>query len=414
MVELYFFVTLVGTILCIPVYMRIADKFGLIDKPEWGKIHSKSTSTMGGLAFLFTAVTIGLVFTDFFSRNPGFLIGLGLIALLGTLDDLRKLPTYRKLKPLWTVLAVGIVVGLDGLNIPYLFSPLSGEVVSLAWGGPLLVLFLVFCKTNSVNFIDGIDGLAAGTTAIVLSFIAGISFATGQIELANISLIFLGSILGFLIFNYPPASIFMGDVGSLSLGFIIGVFAIMMTFPLSESGLISLMTPVYILGLTTIDTVQVVIARLINRENIFRADTKHLHHKLMRAGLSEKETTLTMYGITLFLGGLGLALASTSLVLQFWLFVGIFFAISGGLHWMALSERKYLSVFSEKDKKPLGNILLEIEAIERKELQRALSLKNNGGSDKPIGKILKEEGAIGEDELREALLIQSRMQVDER
>lgn len=414
MVKLYYFAAVVGTILGIPAYMRLARKYDLVDEPEWGKIHSTPTSTMGGLAFLFVSVAVGLFFTDFFATNPGFLLGLLLVALLGILDDLDKLPRYRQIKPVWTLVAVGLVIGLDRLNIPYLFSPLSGNIVDLAWGGPLLVLFFVFCKTNSFNFIDGIDGLAAGIGVIVLSFIGGLSFATGQPMLGSISLIFLGSVLGFLLYNYPPASIFMGDVGSLSLGFIIGVLAIKMTFPLTETGLISLMTPVYILGLTTIDTVQVVIKRAINGENIFRADTKHLHHQLLRAGLSEERTTQTLYGIAISLGLLGVGIARFSLVLQFWLFVGLFFFISGVMHWLGNVKEVNLSYNSSEDKTLLGKILLELGAVTEPELQRAVELKDNGERDKPLGEILKEEGAVSEEELRQAILIQSRLQVDER
>ena len=414
MVKICFLATLGGTIIGIPAYMKLARRFDLVDEPEWGKIHTTPTSTMGGLTFLLVSVVVSLAFTDFFIKNPGFLIGLLLVAALGFLDDLGKLPRYRKIKPLWTLLAVGMVMALDGLNIPYLFSPLSGDIVPLAWGGPILVLFLVFCKINSVNFIDGIDGLAAGLGVIGLSFIGGLSFATGQWSLGAISMIFLGSVLGFLFYNFPRASIFMGDVGSLSLGFVLAVLAIRMTYPMSETGMISLMTPVYVLGLTTIDTIQVVMVRVVNRENIFRADTKHLHHKLMRAGLSERETTLTLYGLALFLAGLGVGIAGTSLLVQFWLFVGLFFAISGTIHWLGRIDNIVPEEISLDKKEPLGQILLKIGALEKRQLEKALKLKEDGEKDKMIGELLKEQGAITEEDLHRALLIQSRLQVDER
>lgn len=293
-VVIAFFVTFIST----PIVFRLARRWGAMDAPCDRKVHTCSMPRMGGLAIYAGFIAAVLATQTIDAKLAGILIGCTIIVLLGIVDDIKGLSP--KVKLAGQTLAALVVV-LFGVKVNILTNPFAEvfflEKFKLAI--PFTVLWIVGV-TNAVNLIDGLDGLAAGTSGIAAVTIGVVALLEGHLAAAILAIILAGSVFGFLPFNFNPAKIFMGDTGSMFLGFTLSVLAVV---GLTKSTtVISVFIPVVILGIPIFDTMYAITRRFLNGTPIFQADKEHLHHQLLNMGLTHKQTVLVIYAVNLCLG----------------------------------------------------------------------------------------------------------------
>ncbi len=297
--------------LLVPLVRRFAYAIGKVDKPGTRKIHKDPIPRLGGIAIClgcFSALlSIDLLRPGFFSQLPdqwhGLLAGGVLIFLVGLMDDLYDL--RPKVKLLGQVVAAAVAFFL-GVKIVLITNPFGGMLLFPAWLSFILTVGWLVAITNTVNLIDGLDGLAAGVSTIAGVTLFMIAFERGQDLSALTAIALVGATLGFLRYNFNPARIFMGDCGSLFLGFMLGALSI--TGAMKVAATVSVFLPILILGIPIFDTTFAIVRRIVTRKPIFQADKGHLHHRLLKMGLSQRKAVLLIYGISLLLGGLALQL----------------------------------------------------------------------------------------------------------
>lgn len=268
-----------------PLVKKFAVRIGAMDTPNARKVHTRIMPRLGGLgiylAFIITvAALLPFVSSWFTTRDmsfvSAFLIGGTIIVLIGALDD--RFELSAKVKLLGQIVAASVVVFGFNIRVDFVNIPFQDAYSSLeTWVSiPLTILWIVGV-TNAINLIDGLDGLAAGVSGIAIGTIAVMSFLMGNTMIALMCLVLLGSIIGFLFFNFHPAKIFMGDTGSLFLGFSLAMLS-MLGF--KQIAVVSFITPLIIIGVPLSDTLFAIIRRAVQRKPIFSPDKGHLHHCL--------------------------------------------------------------------------------------------------------------------------------------
>ena len=288
-------ITFLVSLILVPLSQKIAIHIGAIDYPNERKIHNKPIPRLGGLAifgaFLFGYIMYGEINTQMIS----ILISSFLILLLGLFDDIK--PIKAKYKFLVQIIAALIVV-IYG-KIYFSEITLFGFVINLdIYSSYFLSTFFIVSIANAINLIDGLDGLAGGISAIYFLTIGILAFILNNIGGLDIilSLIMLGSTLGFLFFNFPPAKVFMGDCGSLFLGFMIAVISLL---GFKVTTITSLIIPIIILALPIFDTILAILRRLLKGESIGKADKEHFHHQLLKLKFSPRVSIIIIYLISL-------------------------------------------------------------------------------------------------------------------
>lgn len=271
---------------------------GAVDKPNSRKVHRGVMPRLGGLALYLGFVVAVLLTQPLTSQVLGLLIGGTLIVLVGIADDLWDVPPVLKL--LGQVVAASILVAFN-IKVDFITNPVSHGLIPLGLLSVPVTVFWVIAITNAINLIDGLDGLAAGVAAIAALTLAVVAWTQGQMLVVILALILAAGIFGFLKYNFNPASIFMGDTGSMFLGFNLGALAIMGVTKVTT--LIALFIPVLVLGIPIFDTLFAIIRRYGNNQPIFQADKEHLHHRLLALGLTHRQTVLAIYGLNLLLSG---------------------------------------------------------------------------------------------------------------
>ena len=275
-----------------PYIKKLAFKIGAVDRPDNRKVHKKIMPRLGGLA-IYIAFMIGCVASmeitwDIF----GILLGGTLIVALGVADDVYQLPA--KVKLLGQIAAACVLVIFD-IRIEWVNNPLGGyfylDMLSIPF-----TIFWVISFTNVVNLIDGLDGLAAGVSAIASLTVTLVAVQMGYFHVAILTAALAGAIIGFIRYNFNPATIFMGDTGSMFIGYMLA--AISVYGAVKTAATIALIVPAIALGLPILDTAFAIMRRYVNGRPIFQPDKGHLHHRLLATGMSHKETVLFMYGIT--------------------------------------------------------------------------------------------------------------------
>lgn len=279
-----------------PVARKLAPIVGAVDKPDARKVHTKLMPRMGGLG-IFCGFMAGAVFYGGISgRTIGLLLGTTIVFAVGIIDDIKCIKPSVKL--LGQLIAALVFVAFGGY-IKYLTNPFGGNIIYLDYLGiPITLLWLVGIS-NAVNLIDGLDGLAGGVSAISAFTMAVISLTTGQNLTAALCICLACATLGFLKYNFNPASIFMGDSGSLTLGFVLAALAI--SGCAKGATIVALLVPILILGIPIFDTFFAIFRRAKEHKPIFQPDKGHLHHRLLAMGLSHKQTALIIYAITMFM-----------------------------------------------------------------------------------------------------------------
>ncbi len=286
-----FLLAMVVTMAWLPIFQRVAMRWGIVDQPGLRKVHSIAIPRVGGLAMVIGVLVAALIVIPLEANDRWFLIAAGVLAVFGAVDDRFDLD-YR-IKLAGQVIAVLLVVICGDAQI---HSVTLDERLPLPeWLSiPLTLLFLVGI-TNAINLADGLDGLAGGTTFLCLGALAMLAHGSGQIVTAALSLTFAGAILGFLRFNTFPASVFMGDAGSQLLGFAVGVLSLRATQ--SGASALSAATPILLLALPILDTLSVMVQRVSEKRSPFSADRNHIHHKLLALGFDHHEAVMVIYAI---------------------------------------------------------------------------------------------------------------------
>ncbi|WP_210366124.1 MraY family glycosyltransferase [Bacillus sp. REN3] len=302
-----FFVSIITVLVTTPIVIRFAKWFGAVDSPNNRKVHKNIMPRLGGLA-IFVGVVGGFFYSGLYNESlTAISLGAILIVILGVIDDKYSLSARAKL--IVQLLAAGIVVS-SGLRIEILQLPGLG-LVDLGFASYPLTLLWIVAITNAINLIDGLDGLAAGTSIIVISTIAVMAAYSGKYLILSLSVILIGSTLGFLFYNFHPAKIFMGDTGSLFLGYCIGVLSLLGLY--KTVTLFSFVVPIIILGVPIFDTVFAIVRRVINKKSIGSPDKNHLHHRLLFLGFSHKNTVLIIYGLSFMFSIIGILLSRTTM-----------------------------------------------------------------------------------------------------
>lgn len=289
---LAFVIVLVGT----PFVKKIACKFKAFDEPDARKVHLKAMPRLGGLAICL-GFWCSMLLTQEMTRGLyGLLVGGFLITFVGIIDDIKGVTPRMKL--FVQVIAACVVISA-GVKVEFVTHPFEG-VVFLGYISYPLTLLWIIGVTNAINLIDGLDGLAAGVSAIAAITLGVVTFMETSQQVAMIAFILAASAMGFLKYNFYPAKIFMGDTGSLFLGFNLAAISIL-GFAKSAT-VVSIFLPIVILGIPILDTLFAIVRRFLGKKPIFGADKGHLHHRLLGLGLSHKDTVLAIYGISIFLG----------------------------------------------------------------------------------------------------------------
>jgi UDP-GlcNAc:undecaprenyl-phosphate GlcNAc-1-phosphate transferase len=301
------------TALLTPLTMRFARRVGAIDEPRERGLSSRPTPLLGGLAIFAGALVAGLVWlpAGYGAKAPqlwhGVLLGAGIITLVGALDDRFDLHPAMKLagQVVAAVVVVHYGVAVKAITLPFV-GLLSFPNAGVTNAGPVLTVIGLVGIMNVVNFSDGVDGLAAGVCAIIAAAMAVIAFDLGRQPPGVLAALTAGAALGFLLFNFPPASSFMGDCGANLLGLLMGVITV--EAAVKTTAVLSFVLPLILLAVPFLDTTFVVLKRLKYKQAIYRPDNEHFHHRMARIGFSSRRTIAYLYAWTLMLAGLALAL----------------------------------------------------------------------------------------------------------
>lgn len=280
---------------------RLAPRWGLVDAPAPGKTHTRAIPTLGGLPIVlvfFAAlwVTHGLGWGELTrGQMVGLTLGTLVVTALGVWDDLLGVGAWGKLG---VQALAGLIVYAYGFQVTQLTNPWDQALALGPLGVVATVLWLIVV-TNAVNVIDGIDGLAAGVVAIGAFTLFLISLRFEETILVIPSLLLAVTALGFLPLNWPPARVFLGDTGSMSLGFLIGVLSLLENRKGTVA--VTLLLPIVLLGIPLLDAAMAVVRRVRDRQHPFRRDTRHLHHRLLQLGLTPRQIVTLIYGLSIYL-----------------------------------------------------------------------------------------------------------------
>lgn len=298
----YLYIFLVSgllTLIITPTVRKLALRVKAIDVPkDKRRVHEKPIPRMGGLGIYITFLifALGIYYNN--RQVYGILIGSTIIVAMGIVDDIYQIrPLY---KIIFQILAVSVLL-FFGISIKNITVPFSNfNSISTGYFGIIFTYIWVIGVTNAINLIDGLDGLACGVSCISSLTLFVVALISGRYTTATLTIILAGSCIGFLRYNFNPASIFMGDTGSQFLGFVLA--AISTQAAVKSVATVSIIIPIMALGLPIFDTLFAMLRRKINKRPIMEADRGHLHHKLLDKGLSHRRAVVTMYIVSAVMG----------------------------------------------------------------------------------------------------------------
>lgn len=357
-----FIVALVIALIMTPLVKKFAFFVGAIDKPNHRKVHTRIMPRMGGIAIYlafvgaFFSVIAFIPDSVFLARElnlvKAMLVGGTIIIIVGALDD--RFELSAKVKLLFQIIAACVVVFGFDIHIDFVSMPFNANMQQINdWIGiPITILWIVGV-TNAINLIDGLDGLAAGVSGIAIATIVIMAVIMGFQPVILMSTLLLGGIIGFLFYNFHPAKIFMGDSGSLFLGFCLAMLS-MISF--KQVTLVSFVIPLLIIGVPLSDTFFAIIRRLVNKKPIFAPDKGHLHHRLQDLGFSHRKTVLMIWGIAAIFGGLAIV---QSAVIKYNAANWITFAVVCLLIFLLQIGAEVIGIV-DKSRRPLINFLSKL------------------------------------------------------
>jgi UDP-GlcNAc:undecaprenyl-phosphate GlcNAc-1-phosphate transferase len=319
-----------------PPVARLARRLGALDPVQERGLARESRPLLGGLAIFTGTMLAGALFLPGTTEIRGILGAAAVITVVGAIDDARDLPPWAKLLG---QTAAGLVCVLSGVLVDNFTFPFIGRVDLGGLGGPLTLVGLVGVM-NVVNFSDGIDGLAAGVCAISGVAFAVIAFDLGEDAAGVLAAIIAGAALGFLIHNFHPASVFMGDCGSNLLGLLMG--GAIVEGSLKTNALIALIVPLVVLAVPFLDTGFVLAKRIKYRRPVYEGDSNHFHHRFHRIGFSQRRTVLYLYAWTTTMAALAVALRFVPYSDRGGHLNAGWAAVMGGLLLLALAASVYL------------------------------------------------------------------------
>jgi len=297
----------------IPVVRLISNRYGFVSTPRRDRWHRKPTPNIGGVAIYLAfilSILVALIFNDETSWEKwGLLIGSSMMFLMGLYDDFKQLSPQTKL--LGQILAASIVI-LLGYTTDFFSPKISNNIIAQIPNVILTFVWLIGI-TNAINLLDNMDGLAGGIALVSALILSYFFWQAGDTTMLWISMALAGSILGFLVYNFPPASIFMGDSGSMFLGFTLAVLAIARQ-PQASNIFAILGVPTLIFILPILDTILVTSTRILRGESPVQGGRDHTSHRLVAFGLTERQTVLTLIIVALVSGCLAILLET----LDYW------------------------------------------------------------------------------------------------
>ena len=311
---LYFFSALVISLALVPIVRRVSIQRGMVVVPRNDRWHRDPTPTMGGVAIVlaFSTTLIASKFLNPYSADIpwGIMVSVLIIFFLGLYDDMRELSPPMKLAG--QIVAASLVVA-QGYTTNF-FTPRIGNPIVAQIPNILLTLVWIVGITNAINLLDNMDGLAAGIAFSAAIFLGYLFWRAGNYSMLAVSLALAGGVLGFLVFNFPPASIFMGDSGSMFLGFTLSVLAIARQ-PQASNVLAILGVPTLLFLLPILDTALVTTTRILRGESPVQGGRDHTSHRLIAFGFSERQVLLALFSVAIITGIAGLVIES----LDYWL-----------------------------------------------------------------------------------------------
>ncbi|MBR4296414.1 MAG: undecaprenyl/decaprenyl-phosphate alpha-N-acetylglucosaminyl 1-phosphate transferase [Clostridia bacterium] len=329
---------------CTPLVRVLAFKIGAVDIPKDDRrMHRVPIPRIGGLAiFIAFALTI-LAFCKMNDFLTVALFGSLIIVVMGVLDDVFSLPAWVKLL---AQILVALFAIYEGVSIE--FITLGSDIIQLGkWSLPITLIWIVVL-TNSINLIDGLDGLSCGVSAICSMSLFVVMVVLGDMNSALVTAIVIGACLGFMPFNAHPAKIFMGDTGAQTLGYLLSLISVQGVFKMHT--VLSFLIPLSIFGLPIFDTVFAVIRRVIHGKNPFSADRGHIHHRLIDMGFGQRKSVRILYSICGLLG-----IAAVLLTLNYYFPAALIFVSGVALFFISMfvyknpATRAYTAMFDEED-----------------------------------------------------------------
>jgi UDP-GlcNAc:undecaprenyl-phosphate GlcNAc-1-phosphate transferase len=287
-----------------PVFRRLAGRLGMVDRPDARRVHLSPVPLLGGIAIYAGFIMALLLFGEGWvvSQAISILIGATIVSFLGIWDDRWGVRPVMKL--LGQAIAASIVI-LSGVQVSFLPNQALNLLITFLW---------IVGITNALNLLDNMDGLSGGVGAVAAVFFLLLAALNGQYLVASLAAALLGVCIGFLVYNFNPASIFMGDAGSMFLGFVLAAVGIKLRFP-NHPNVITWMIPVVVLGLPIFDTTLIVVSRLRRGINPLTNPGKdHVSHRLVSLGLSQRRAVILLYGVCCALGLVGLLIMHAGLV----------------------------------------------------------------------------------------------------
>jgi len=287
-----------------PWVMRLAHGSGALDHPGPRRVHLEPVPTLGGLAIIAAVMVVAWVARVLpgpareLDAKPliGFTLAAIPIIALGVVDDLRGASPLAKL---CVQACAALVLSLFGYRVAEITNPLGGTLAAHALSAPLTIAW-VLVVTNAINLIDGLDGLAAGVVAIAAGTLWWVGHAHGDFYVMFFSAILIGATLGFLRYNFPPARVFMGDTGSQFLGLTLAAVSLLENRKGTTA--LALLLPIVALGVPLLDSGTAFLRRMLAGRPVFHGDTEHIHHRLLRLGLSPRASVVLLWSLSAVLG----------------------------------------------------------------------------------------------------------------
>lgn len=334
------------TLLLTPFVREWSMRHHLVDEPGGRKVHTKAISRLGGIAIFIgfmAAVGVEALGERFFgwggsvlaTGKPVYavLAGTAIIFAVGVIDDIVTLSPGAKL--LGQIVAAAVVIAA-GLRIDFIGNPFGGGLIALGLLGIPVTLVYIVGFTNVINLIDGLDGLAAGVTAIAATSFLVLAAQSNRLEAAALAAALIGACLGFLRYNFNPASIFMGDSGAMFLGFALSSISLLGV--MKSVAAITLVVPLLIIGVPIFDTASAIVRRVMHNRPIQEADKGHIHHRLLGRGFDQRQTVIIIYVWSAVLAFGGWAMRYAPSVIKIATFV-VLAALSGLMaYWLGLFE----------------------------------------------------------------------------
>jgi UDP-GlcNAc:undecaprenyl-phosphate GlcNAc-1-phosphate transferase len=291
------FITAFGVVyFLIPPLRRLAHRYAFVDRPSPRKIHAQAVPLLGGVALYFGILAVMLLFMGFTRMTSAIALGATALLIVGLMDDKakgtgREFPIWPRVLVYAAVSCIPVMFGIEIEGVTHWQG--RGMIMFPEWLAGLAAAAWVFGIMNMINFIDGVDGLAAGITLISAFTLFAAALMTRQTDSAMVAIILVGACSAFLLYNFYPAKIFMGDSGAIILGYTIAVISI--EGALKSATFVSVGVSMLALGVPILDTTVVMTRRLLENKGLHRADKLHTHHSLMKWGLTQTQTVSFLY-----------------------------------------------------------------------------------------------------------------------